>query len=179
MSLTLATLLAGLFLIALGASFLVSSSAIVSIFKAMPRSSAATVIFFGGATVWFLTIVWNLSPADFGDFRMPLLIGFALVSILSFFYVPDFLAVRGLAALMLLTASVLLRPAFGQYDIQQRLFLTGIVYVGIGLAIYLAAVPYRMRDFLQWVFATRSRSRGLGAMLLGYGLLLSVIAFTY
>jgi hypothetical protein len=40
-------------------------------------------------------------------------------------------------------------------------------------------VPYRLRDFFQWLFARPARARTLGGGLLAYGLLLIVVAFSY
>ncbi len=179
MSLTLATLLPGVFLFLVGALLLSRSSLVVSACKAMPRSRAATVVFFGGATVWCLTRIWTLSMADFGEYRTALLIFFALLAVLAFSQVPDFLAVRGLAALMLLAATPLLDAAFMEYHHPQRLFMVSAVYVGIALAIYLGAVPFRLRDFIEWLFATGERPRVIGAALAVYGIVLSVVAFTY
>ena len=59
-------------------------------------------MFFGAGAVWFLINIWNLSPADFGEYRTPLFVFFGAVAILAFKYVPDFLAVRGVCALVLL-----------------------------------------------------------------------------
>jgi len=56
---------------------------------------------------------------------------------------------------------------------------TGAVYAAVALAIWIGAQPWRMRDFLQWIFARRARARGLGGLLAAYGILLAVIAFTY
>ncbi|HRE80731.1 MAG TPA: hypothetical protein PLN52_06765 [Opitutaceae bacterium] len=179
MSLTLATLLPGLVLLVLGVLFLIGNSAIVSAFKAMPRSKAATVIFFGGATAWFLLNLSTLSEADFGEYRRILMIAFALIALGAFVYVPDFLAVRGLAALMLLAAMPLLDAAYMEYDHPQRLFMVSAVFLGIAAAIYLGASPYRLRDFFGWLFTTPTRARALGGFLAGYGLLLAVVAFTY
>jgi hypothetical protein len=181
MSLTLATLLPGIFLIVLGALFLAGNSAIVSMFKAMPRSTVATVLFFGGGAVWFQFVLRGLSEADliFVQSPTPLMIGFGVLSLLAFFYVPDFLAVRGLSVLMLLAALPLLDAAFGEYQFPQRLFMVTAVYVGLALAIYLGAVPYRLRDFFQWLFLQPARARVLGGGLLAYGALLAVVAFTY
>ncbi|MBL9207084.1 MAG: hypothetical protein JNN01_18480 [Opitutaceae bacterium] len=179
MSLTVATLLPGLFLLLLGGLLLLGNSAIVASFKAMPRSPVATAVFFGGATLWFLSKVWTLSEADFGEYRMILFVAFAAVATLSFFYVPDFLAVRGLAALMLLAATPLLDAAYMEYHHPQRLFMVSVVFVGIAAAIYLGASPFRLRDFFSWLFANATRSRLLGGALAGYGLLLAVVAFTY
>jgi len=179
MSLTLATLLPGLVLLVLGVLFLIGNSAIVSAFKAMPRSRAATVIFFGGATVWFLLNLSTLSEADFGEYRRILMIAFGLIALGAFLYVPDFLAVRGLAAVMLLAAMPLLDAAYMEYGHPQRLFMVSVVFVGIAAAIYLGASPYRLRDFFGWLFTTPARARALGGFLAAYGLLLAAVAFTY
>jgi hypothetical protein len=179
MSLLLATLLPGLLLAALGGALLSGNSLVSSTLKAFPRSSNATLVFFGAASVWFLYRAWNLSPADFGEYHVPLFIGFALVAGLSFWCVPDFLAVRGLAALVLLAASPLLDAAYMEWSHPQRLLLVGFVYVCIALAIWLGATPYRLRDFFEWLFRTSGRPRAVGGALVGYGLLLIAVAFTY
>lgn len=181
MTLTTATLLPGLFLIALGALLLVGNSAIVAMFKALPRSQAAAIVFFGGGALWFVLKLWGLSQADLilVQSPKPLMIGFSVLAVLAFFYLPDFLAVRGLSVLMLLAGSPLLAAAFGEYDQPQRLFMVSAVYVGLALALYLGAVPFRLRDFFQWLFARPGRARMLGGGLLGYGALLAAVAFTY
>jgi hypothetical protein len=99
--------------------------------------------------------------------------------LLAFFYLPDFLAVRGLAVLVLLGAWPLLMSAYGEYAVPQRLFMVTVVYVGVAIALYLGAVPYRLRDFFQWLFGRPGRARALGGVLAGYGALLTVVAFTY
>jgi hypothetical protein len=53
------------------------------------------------------------------------------------------------------------------------------VYVGLAAALYLASVPYRLRDFFDWLFRTPGRPRLLGAVLLAYGLATTAAAFTY
>ncbi|MFI5355744.1 MAG: hypothetical protein ACHQ4G_00265 [Opitutales bacterium] len=179
MSLLLATLFPGLLLIALGAGLLSGRSTVTASLKAFPRSPAATLVLFGGGAAWFLYRVWYLSPADFGDYRTLLFLAFAAIALLSFKYVPDFLAVRGLAILILLAAGPLLDAAYMEYDHPQRLFMVSLVYLGIAGALYLGAVPYRMRDFLEWLFRTSGRPRVLGGCLLAYGVLLAVAAFTY
>jgi len=179
MTLTLATLLPGIGLLVLGVLFLVGNSAIVTSLKALPRSRVATAVFFGGATLWFLWKIWTLSEADFGEYRKWLFVGFAGIAVGSFIYVPDFLAVRGLAALMLLAATPLLDAAYMEYTHPQRLWMVSAVFVGISLAIYLGAAPFRLRDFFGWLFSTSTRSRALGGFLTVYGLLLAAVAFTY
>ena len=179
MSLTLATLLPGLVLILLGVPLLLNHSGYTAILKAFPRSTTASYLFFGAGAAWFLHAIWHLSPADFGEYRTYLFIGFLLVAIFSFKCVPDFLAVRGLATLILMAAMPLLESAYMEYDKPQRLFLVTAVYLALSGAIWLGAQPWRLRDFFTWVFAQPSRARSLGGLLAGYGVILSIVAFTY
>lgn len=179
MNLTTATLIPGILLILLGGGLLSGRKTIVASLKAFPRSSTATLFLFGGGAGWFLYRVWHLTRADFGDHRTVLFIAFGAIALLSFKFVPDFLAVRGAAILVLLGASPLLDAAYMEYDQPQRLLMVGLVYFAIGLAIYFGTVPYRMRDFFEWLFRTESRPKLFGACLLGYGALLTITAFTY
>ena len=181
MSLLLATLIPGLFLAALGLLLLGNSSLVVATLKALPRSPAAALILFGGGVLWFLVLVAQMGDADriIGNSNVPWVVGFAALGVLSFRYVPDFLAVRGLSILILLAAWPLLQAAFMEYDHPQRLLMVTAVFAAIAAALYLAAVPYRLRDFLQWLLGRPGRARGVGAALLAYGILLSVVAFTY
>jgi len=143
------------------------------------RDPAVTVILLGLASAWFLYKVMHLGEADFGNYRNLLFTFFLAVAVGSWFFVRDFLAVRAAAALYLLIAGVLLDAAFGLYEIPQRLFMVGAVYVGIVFALYLAAVPYRARDMLNWLYINKLRPRILGGLLAGYGLLLLAVAATY
>jgi hypothetical protein len=179
MSLFLATLLPGLGLTMLGAALLANRPAVMTALKALPRSPMAALCFFGGGALWFLWLVWHLSNADFGEYHVLLTIGFAAVAGLAFKCLPDFLAVRGLCVLMLLAATPLLQAGYMVYDYWQIYFYKVLVYVGIVLAIWLGVQPYRLRDFSNWLFLRPGRSRGFGGVLLVYGLLLAVVAFTY
>ena len=179
MSLSLATLIPGLLLLALGVPLLIANPGFLASLRAMPRSTAASYLLFGSAAAWLLYNIWHLSPADFGDYRVPLFFAFAAIAALSFKCVPDFLAVRGLSVLALLGAWPVLMAGYMVWDHPQVYFLKVFVYVCIVLAIWLGTQPWRLRDFLEWLFARPGRIRGAGGLLAAYGLLLAILAFTY
>jgi hypothetical protein len=179
MSLFLATLLPGLLLAALGGALYWPGAAPAA--KALPRSPRAAWVLFGGAAAWF---IWRLSrtgEADLIFFQtpQPVMIGFAALAVLAFIYTPDFLAVRGLSVLILLGAEPLLRAAYMEWSHPQRLLMVTAVYLALAAALYLAAYPFRLRDFFDWLFRTPGRARLLGAILIGYGLATAAAAFTY
>lgn len=179
MSLFLATLLTAIFLLVIGLPFLTGGQGARRVSLGWLRSTAASVILFGGAALWFLWHIWQLGPADFGQYKQWLLILFGVAAVGAFFYLPDFLAVRGAAALALLSSRVLLDAAYMQYDAPQRLVLVVFVYLAILAALYFGTVPFRLRDLLGWLWAVKSRARILGAVLTLWGLALLAISFTY
>lgn len=178
MTLFQATLFTGIFLIALGAHFLWHGMRSAKTMQAFPRSQVAAYLLLGTAAAWFLYKVTQLGPADFGQYKNILFIVFLVVALGSFFYVPDFLAVRGLAALILLTAGTLLDAAYMELP-TARLFLVSFVYLAILTALVLGANPYKLRDFFEWLYRKEPRPRLLGGAFAAYGLLLLGVALTY
>lgn len=179
MSLFLATLLPGLLLAALGAFLFWSGAAPAA--KSLPRSPLAAKVLFGLGAAWFL---WRLSRTGESDLIFfqtpgPVMIAFGALALLAFIYTPDFLAVRGLAVLVLLAAEPLLHAAYMEWDHPQRLLMVTAVYLGLSAALYLAAYPYRLRDFFDWLFRTPGRPRLVGAIVLAYGAATTAAAFTY
>ena len=181
MSLFLATFLPGLFLALLGALLLWNDPRVRTSACAVPRSKPGAWLFFGAGVVWFLWRLSLLGESDLIFFKtpQPVMLGFAVLAVLAFLYTPDFLAVRGLCVLMLLAAEPLLYAAYMEYQHPQRLLMVVAVYAGLTAALYLAAAPYRLRDFFDWLFRTPGRTRLTGALLLSYGLATSAAAFTY
>lgn len=178
MSLFQATLFTGIFLILFGGHFAWHGMKTESSAKAFPRSQMAAYLLLGSAAAWFLYHVWHLGPADFGQYRKIIFGVFLVTAIGSFYYVPDFLAVRGAAGLILLSAHQLLQAAYLQ-EPQARLFLVSFVYLAIIVALILGASPYKLRDFFGWLYNKDSRPRLLGSILALYGLLLVGVSLTY
>ena len=181
MSLFLATLLPGLFLALLGGLLLWNGVPVAAKAKALPRSKTGSWVLFGLGAAWFL---WRLSRTGESDLiffntPQPVMLGFGVLAVLAFIYTPDFLAVRGLCILMLLVAEPLLYAAYMEWTHPQRLLMVTAVYVGLTAALYLAAYPFRLRDFFDWLFRAPGRPRLVGVILLAYGLATSASAFTY
>lgn len=176
--LSLASLLLGLALLVPGVLLLRQHPGFEKLLRNFPRSQTATWILFGGGAAWFLFRVLQLGEADFGDYKLLLFLLFGASAILAFTYVPDFLAVRGLAVLVLLSAGPLLDAAFLQ-EPASRLFLVSAVYLLIALSIYLGVVPYRFRDFVNWLGAGNRRAAWVGSVLSAYGALLCLLSVLY
>jgi hypothetical protein len=180
MSLFAATLLAALVLLLLGLALLWSGPVVERTLKAFPRSPLAAIVFFGGSAAWFIYLLSQLGPADFGDYRNILMLVFAVVGIAAFFVSRDFLAVRGVAILILLAARPILDASLVYYPPPgTRIWLNGFVYLCIALAIYFGSLPYQARDVFLWLFERRARARVLGALCTAYGIGLAVLASMY
>lgn len=176
MSLFLATFLFGIFALFLGLLF-VTPSGNQMLHKLM-RSTLANFIFFGAALAWFLYEITLLGPEDFGQYKTIFLWVFGPVGIAAFYYIPDFLSIRGIAGLALLASRGLLDAAYLQ-PYESRLWLVSGVYVVIVLSLYLGACPYRYRDALQLLEQKPHVKKLLGFGLLIYGTSLTGLSFTY
>lgn len=179
MSLFIATLITGLYLIARGGLFLANPAGLEAKVRAFPRSQVAAYVLCGIGGAWFLYKISQLGEADFGNYSQYLILFFGAILVGSFLWVRDFLAVRGAAILALLISNELLKAAFAQYESPQRLFLVSLVYVWIVIAIYLGTVPFRMRDWIDWLYAKPLRLRALAFGQVTYGILLVGVAFSY
>lgn len=176
MSMTLATILFGLFLLAKGVGifFLNGEKSRLAGMKLL-RSRRVDGVLMALASAWFLWIVANLGQADFGDYKVPLFVLFLAVAAGSWFYVKDFLGVRAAAALFMMVSWHLLKAAFGHYEVPARLFMVSMVYAGLLVSLYFGAAPYRARDILEWFCKHRKISRVTGACFAAYGLWLCVV----
>lgn len=176
------TLLTALTLLVLGAGFFLDRPRWRNAVRAFPRSRGAALVTMGLGGAWFLYKMWTLGPEDalFGaQTNLIFFVVFGLAWIGSFFVMEDFLAVRGLAVLVLMLAFYGLKSAFGLYELPSRLFLVSLIYVAIVLAIWLGVSPFRARDFLSWLYDSPRRTQVFGGSLAAYGLLLGIIAMTY
>lgn len=155
MTLSQSTYLLGAILLALSAMFFLPKCK-PALFGFL-RSKKAAVITFGGGGLWFLYILSKLTEADFGEFKIYLIAIFGAAGLLAFKYLDDFLSVRGAAILGLLLSREFLDSAFMQ-EPAARLVLVVISYAIVLASLYLGALPYRLRDFLEFLYAKRERT---------------------
>ena len=176
MSMTLASILTGVFVAALGASIAaMRGEKARERFLALLRNRIADGVLLALAAAWFLWIVLHLGDADFGDFKALLFALFLGTAVGSYFFVKDFLGVRAMCVLYMLGTWKCLGAAFGHYDTPGRLFMVGTLYVGLLFALYLGAAPYRARDLMEWFTRHARVSAALGAATLVWGLWLCLV----
>lgn len=176
MSLYLSTYLFAAILFAAGAMF--ACPKFKPLVAAFPRSKKAAVVTFGGGGLWFLYILSQLGEADFGDIKIYLIAVFGIAGILAFKYLDDFLSVRGLAILGLLLSREFIDSAFMKEPVS-RLTLVTLSYFLVLASLYLGALPYRFRDFLEFLYATPRRAPVFGAILAAAAAALAISSLFY
>ena len=163
MTLYQSTYLFALLLMAVGLPFALMQSFEKYAF-AFLRSTKASIVTFGGSGLWFLYILSQLGESDFGNIKGLLMAVFGGAGILAFFYLNDFLSVRGFCVFALLISREFLDSAFMQ-EPTSRLVLVSLTYLLILVALYLGAVPYRLRDFFTYLYEKPIRARLFGISL--------------
>ena len=145
--------------------------------RRFPRSRNWGYLLVGIATIWFL---WNLnqeSIADFAAYKPIMLAGFALLGILTCVFVDDFLAVRGLALVLMLLAKLMVDTARWA-PTQWRLVIVVWAYLFVVAGIWFTVSPWRLRDIIQWKTATDHRVRVLSGVRLLFGLFVALLGLT-
>jgi hypothetical protein len=135
------------------------------------------LVLFG--TAWF---VWNLRQESNSDFERlkPLLYAlFIGVGIGTCIFVKDFIAVRGLAIVLLLLAKMMVdagRPRLG--DTPWVLVIQVWAYAFVVAGIWFTISPWRMRDLLHWGTATEKRIRIGSGLRMAFGLFVVLLGLT-
>lgn len=176
MSLYLSTYLFAAILFAAGAMFAIPK--FKPLVLAFPRSKKAAVATFGGGGLWFLYILSQLGEADFGGIKAYLIAIFGIAGILAFKYLDDFLSVRGLAILGLLLSREFIDSAFMKEPVS-RLTLVTLSYFAVLASLYLGALPYRFRDFLEFLYAKPGRAFAFGCALAAAAAALAISGLFY
>jgi len=147
--------------------------------RKFPRNYAAGIILMLLATGWFVWIVNNEPIADFAAYKPAMLAGFAAVGVLSCFFVRDFLAVRGLAVVLLLLAKLMVdtgRPHLG--DSPFVLVIQTWAYVMVVAGIWFTVTPWKLRDLLEFATANETRVRIGSTIRLAFALFIITLGLT-
>lgn len=174
-SLQAMALVAGAVLCLFGALGFSAPATSVARARSFPRSRWAGIILLAIDLVWSLWLLATMEMGEFSVFRRPLLIALPIAFFLAIRFVEEFLAVRALGIFLLLAAEPLLSAAFFRYE-KSRLVLTVLAYIIIVLGLIWVMIPYKMRDYLDWLGNLLGRWRALNALIFIYGAVLLILA---
>ena len=139
-----------------------------------PRSRPWGCALVALGTVWFLLLLKEESIADFAPYKPYMYVGFASLGVLTCIFVSDFLAVRGLAIVLLLLAKLMLdtqRWAVSDWRLVIAVWAYGLAVAGMWFTIS----PWRLRDLINWATADEKRLRLLSGLRLAFGLFIVVL----
>ena len=168
--------IAGAFLILISLPGLLKPD-LATVAQRFPRSRLAGVVLLTVDLVWTLLLLATMEMGEFSGFRKPLLIILPIGFVLVLRFVEEFLSVRALGILCLLAAEPLLDAAFLLHE-TSRLFVTVFAYLLIIAGLFWVAVPYVLRDQINWSARNALRWRALNGIVLCYGLVILSFAFT-
>jgi hypothetical protein len=158
---------------------LMQPARLASAARKFPRNLSAGIFLMLLGTAWFL---WNVNSepiADFSAFKPYMMAAFAAVGILSCIFIQDFLAVRGLAVVLLLLGKLMLdtgRPHLGESN--WVLVIQTWAYVFIVLGIWFTVTPWKLRDLLNWATTNEARVRLLSGVRLAFALFILFLGLT-
>jgi hypothetical protein len=147
--------------------------------RKFPRNLAAGVALMLLGTAWFVWNVNNEPIADFSAFKPYMIAGFIAVGVGSCIFVQDFLAVRGLAVVLLLFGKLLVdtgRPHLGESPFV--IFIQAVAYVYVVLGMCFTIWPWKLRDLINWATATEARTRLLSGVRLAFAAFVLILGLT-
>jgi hypothetical protein len=145
--------------------------------RKFPRYTPIGVVFTLAATAWFEYYLKLESVADFANFKTALYIFFAAVGVGACLFVHDYLAVRGLAVLMLLLGKLMVDTARWA-DSEWRLVISVWAYVLVLAGMWFSVSPWRLRDLINWCTANEKRTRFYSGLRFAFGILVLVLGLT-
>ena len=176
LSLHSAGIIAGAFLIVFGLIGLLKPDFAIVV-QRFPRSRLAGIVLLTICLVWTFWLLATVQMGEFSSFRRPMLFALPIGYVLTLRFVDEFLAVRALGILCLLAAEPLLDAAFLRYE-TSRLFVTLFAYLLIVAGLFWVAIPYVLRDQINWIARSVFRWRFLHVIVLIYGGVILTYAFT-
>lgn len=143
-----------------------------------PRNRAWGCLLIAVATVWFLYNLGQEHISDFAPYKPYMYVGFTALGVLTCIFVPDFLAARGLALILLLLAKIALDTQRWE-ETGWKNVITAWAYVWAIAGMWISVSPWRLRDWIEWNTATEQRVRVGSALRLVFGLFVAVLALHF
>ncbi len=126
--------------------------------RKFPRSVLWGRIIMGIAALWAWIVLFNAATDDWAWARPLVVIGVPIAYFLVIQFADQFLAVRGLAALILLIAKLMVDAA-DQSELPMRLIVTVLAYIWVCVAVWMASAPHQVRDVIGFVTANNTCCR--------------------
>jgi hypothetical protein len=145
--------------------------------RKFPRSEGWGYLLMAVGSIWFLANLNREAIAEFAAYKTYMLLGFGGVAVAACFFVPDYLAVRGMSITMLMLASYTLSLTRWA-ESPWRLVLVVAAYIWVVLAMWWMVSPWRVRDLIQWATASPQRLRTIAGVRLAFAAVLIVLGAT-
>jgi hypothetical protein len=128
------------------------------------------------AVAWTAWLVWRAALGFAEPYKAPLVVvGAPLTYYLTVTFVDELLAPRALGVLLLLAAEPILAARWDEHPL--RLLIAVLAYVWVLAGMVLVVSPYWFRRATERLLATRGRTRAVGALGVGFGVLLLAVAW--
>lgn len=179
MKLSLLSILLGLGMAAPQVYGLAKPAAFTAAVRRFPRHVPTGVFLMLLGTAWFLWLVKQEPIADFAAMKPYMIAAFAGIGVASCVFVQDFLAVRGLAVVLLLLAKLMVdtgRPHLGETP--WVLVNQTLAYAFVVAGIWFTVSPWRLRDLLNWATANEQRVKIGSSIRLAFGLFIAALGLT-
>jgi len=145
--------------------------------RKFPRCTPIGCVLMLAATAWFVYYLSLETVSDFAHMKRFLYVFFAAVGIGAAIFVRDFLAVRGLAVLLLLLAKLVTDSA-RLVESDGRLVLVTWAYAWVLAGMWFTISPWRLRDWIDWNTASEQRTRMLSGLRVAFGLFVMALGLT-
>jgi hypothetical protein len=145
--------------------------------KKFPRDLPSGIALILLGTAWFIYYIHLERNSEFAAMKPYLMAGFALVGVGACVYLQDFLAVRGLAVVMLVLAKLMLDTQ-RWHDSEWRLVIAVWAYLMIVVGVWFTVSPWRCRNWIAWNTASDARLKLLSGIRAAFGVFVVVLSLT-
>ena len=176
MSITTFSRILGISLIGFGILFFLIKPSLEQTFYRWLRNDVLGITVFLIPATWFMFKLTQLGEADFGQYKNWLLLLFGFTFVGCCIYWRDFLIIRGLAMLTIMSIDALFKISYMSEAIVSPA-ISLLFYICIIIALYCGCYPYCIRNILPKAFCKNSRYiKYMGAFCLIYGIVLLTLS---